>query len=167
MAGHKPVSPLSLAELAPKTEAIEPLRQLKAAGYLLIATTHQPQLSSGALDRRELERMHDLLRRVFCLDDICVCPHDPADGCPCRKPQPGLLTEAAFKWHLNLEQSFVLGNKWQDAEAARNAGCTSILIASPWIGQGHHDIVLPNVAEAVRLIGRLRNSLLAAHGSSS
>jgi D-glycero-D-manno-heptose 1,7-bisphosphate phosphatase len=153
--GNKPVSPLSLAQLAPKTEAIEPLRKLKAAGYLIIATTQQPKLSRGELDRRELDRMHDMLRRIYCLDDICVCPHDDADFCSCRKPKPGLLTDAACKWHLNLEQSFVLGNKWQDAAAAKNAGCTALLLESPWIGQGPHDIVLPTVAEAARMIRRL------------
>ncbi len=153
--GNKPLSPLSLGQLAPRTESIEPLRQIKAAGYLLIATTHQPKLSRGELDRRELDRMHDLLRRIFSLDDFLICPHDAADFCPCRKPKPGLLLEAAFKWHHNLEQSFVLGNKWQDAEAAHNAGCISLLLDSPWIGQGHHDLVLPSVAEAARQIARL------------
>jgi D-glycero-D-manno-heptose 1,7-bisphosphate phosphatase len=155
MEGNLPAPPLSLDQLEPKTEAIEPLRQLKAAGFLLIATTNQPALSRGELSRREMDRMHDVLRRIFALDDILVCPHDAADFCPCRKPRPGLLTEAAFKWHLNLEQCFVLSNKWQDAEAALNAGCTSLLIASPWIGKGHHDIVLASLSEAVAKIPRL------------
>jgi D-glycero-D-manno-heptose 1,7-bisphosphate phosphatase len=153
--GNQPVPPLSLEQLEPKTEAIEPLRQLKASGFLIIATTNQPALSRGDLSRREMDRMHEVLRRIFALDDILVCPHDASDFCPCRKPKPGLLTEAAFKWHLNLEQSFVLSNKWQDAEAAMNAGCTSLLIASPWIGKGHHDIMLANLAEATNKILRL------------
>jgi len=155
MEGNQPAPPLSLEQMQPKTEAIEPLRQLKATGFLLIATTNQPALSRGELSRREMDRMHDVLRRIFALDDILVCPHDAADFCPCRKPKPGLLTEAAFKWHLNLQQCIVLSNKWQDAEAAMNAGCTSLLIASPWIGKGHHDIVLPSLAEAMRKIARL------------
>jgi D-glycero-D-manno-heptose 1,7-bisphosphate phosphatase len=152
---NQPAPPLSLEQLEPKIDAIEPLRQLKASGFLLIATTNQPALSRGDLSRRELDRMHDVLRRIFALDDILVCPHDAGDFCPCRKPKPGLLTEAAFKWHVNLDQSFVLSNKWQDAEAALNAGCTSLLIDSPWIGKGHHDIVLPSLAEAMRKIARL------------
>ena len=143
-----PAPPLCLEHLAPKADAVEALRELKAAGYLLIATTNQPGLSRGSLSRRELDRMHDILRRMFCLDDIFICPHDAADCCPCRKPKPGLLTEAAFKWHLNLEHSFVISNKWQDAEAAHNVGCTSILISSPWIGKGHRDIVLPRIGDA-------------------
>ncbi|HEX4121635.1 MAG TPA: HAD hydrolase-like protein [Verrucomicrobiae bacterium] len=151
---NHPTPPLSLDQLSPKTDAIEPLRQLKSLGFLLIATTNQPALSNGNLSRRELDRMHEMLRRIFLLDDIFVCPHDAADFCPCRKPKPGLLTEAAFKWHLNLQQSLVLSNKWQDAEAAHNAGCTSLLIDSPWIGKGHHDIVLPSIAEAVQKITR-------------
>ena len=153
--GNQPAPPLSLEQLEPKTEAIEPLRQLRAVGYLLIATTNQPALSRGQLSRREMDRMHDVLRRIFALDDILVCPHDASDFCPCRKPRPGLLTEAAFKWHLKLEHCFVLSNKWQDAEAALNAGCTSLLIASPWIGKGHHDIVLASLADAVKKIPRL------------
>ncbi|HUD45693.1 MAG TPA: HAD hydrolase-like protein [Candidatus Baltobacteraceae bacterium] len=155
MEGKQPATPLSLDQLEPKIDSIEPLRQLRAAGYLLIATTNQPALSRGELSRREMDRMHDILRRIFALDDILVCPHDAADFCPCRKPKPGLLTEAAFKWHLNLEQCFVLSNKWQDAEAAMNAGCTSLLIASPWIGKGHHDIVLASLADAMKRIPRL------------
>ncbi len=103
--------PLFLEQMEPKTEAIEPLRQLKAAGFLLIATTNQPGLSHGSLSRRELDRMHSILTQMFCLDDIFICPHDANDCCPCRKPKPGLLTEAAFKWHINLERSFVISNK--------------------------------------------------------
>ena len=155
MEGNQPAPPLSLEQMQPKTESIEPLRQLKAAGFLLIATTNQPALSRGELSRREMDRMHDVLRRIFALDDILVCPHDAADFCPCRKPKPGLLTEAAFKWHLNLQQCIVLSNKWQDAEAAMNAGCTSLLIASPWIGKGHRDMVLASVADAMKKIPRL------------
>jgi len=153
--GAQPMPPLFLEQMEPKTEALEPLRQLKAAGFLLIATTNQPGLSHGSLSRRELDRMHSVLRQMFCLDDILICPHDANDCCPCRKPKPGLLTEAAFKWHVNMERSFVLSNKWQDAEAAHNAGCTSLLISSPWIGKGHRDIVLAKLEDVPGKIARL------------
>lgn len=155
----QPLPPLCLEQMEPKTEAIEPLRKLKAAGFLLIATTNQPGLSHGSLSRRELDRMHSILTQMFCLDDIFVCPHDANDGCPCRKPKSGLLTEAAFKWHINMEHSFVISNKWQDAQAAHNAGCTSLLISSPWIGKGHRDIVLPKITDVPGKIARLQPAL--------
>ena len=76
--------------------------------------------------------------------DILVCPHEESDHCPCRKPRPGLLHEAAFKWHVALGQSYVVSAKWPDAEAARMVGCTSMMIQSPWLGKVHHDFVLPD-----------------------
>ena len=106
--------------------------------------------------------MHDLLRRSFPLDDIMLCPHDEADHCPCRKPRPGLLIEAGFKWHLNLDHSYVISDKWQDAEAARTAGCTSLLINSPWIGDVHHDFILPDLTAVVDKILRLKQQLECA-----
>lgn len=139
------ITPLTLEEFKVNKGAEEPLRGLKAAGFVLIATTNQPGLSRGYLSRRELDRMHDVVRRSFPLDDLMVCPHDENDHCPCRKPRPGLLIEAAFKWHLSLDHSFVVSDKWQDAEAARTAGCTSLLLTSPWVGQVHHDFVLPDL----------------------
>ena len=142
---HQQGSPLTMEEFH-VNEAIAPLlRRLKAAGFRLIATTNQPGISRGYQSRRELDRMHDLLLRKLPLDDILICPHDEMDLCPCRKPKPGLLVEAAFKWHLELPASFVVSGKWQDAEAARAAGCTSLLLQSPYNGDGHHDFILPDL----------------------
>ena len=155
----QPVSPLTLEEFKVVTAAKEPLQKLKSNGFVVIATTNQPGLSRGYQSRRELDRMHDILRRTFSLDDIMLCPHDESDHCPCRKPRPGLLIEAAFKWHVNLDHSFVVSDKWQDAEAARTAGCTSMLIKSPWVGQVHHDFVLPDFESIVAKILRLKQSV--------
>ena len=139
-------------------QAVALLNKLKAAGLVLIATTNQPGLSRGYQNRRELDRMHDQLRRKLPLDDIMVCPHDETDRCPCRKPKPGLLVEAAFKWKLDLDRSFVISDKWPDAEAARTAGCTSLLVQSPWVGKVHRDFVLPDLAAIVEKILHLHTS---------
>ena len=152
------ITPLTVDEFRVCEEAIEPLRELKAAGFLLLATANQPGLSRGYQSRRELDLMHVQLRRRFDLDDVLICPHDEMDRCPCRKPKPGLLIEAAFKYQLDLDRSFVLSDKWQDAEAAHIAGCTSLLVKSPWNGSGHHDFVLPNLAAAVRKVLHLQLS---------
>lgn len=157
-----PITPIALEEFKIIKEAAEPLKKLKAVGFILIATTNQPGLSRGYQSRGELDRMHELVRRSFPIDDIMLCPHDEADHCPCRKPRPGLLIEAAFKWHLNLDHSFVVSDKWQDAEAARAAGCTSLMIKSPWIGNVHRDIVLPDLSSIADRILRLKQQLECA-----
>lgn len=153
---RQPVGPLTLDQFHIHRDAALPLQKLKAAGFLLFATTHQPGLSRGYQSRRELDIMHQLLRRALPLDDVLVCPHDETDRCPCRRPAAGLLREAAFTWHLNLDRSFVISDKWQDAQAARLAGCTSLMIASPWVGSAHHDLILPTLESAVEKILHLR-----------
>ena len=146
------VSPLTFDQFRIHQDAAPQLQKLKAAGFVLIATTSQPGLSRGYQSRRELDIMHALLRRALPLDDIFVCPHDETDPCPCRKPKAGLLREAAFTWHLHLDRSFVISDKRQDAEAAHLAGCTSLIIQSPWLGTAHRDLVLPNLEAAVEKI---------------
>lgn len=152
------VAPLTLDDFRANTEAAPWLKKLKSAGLVLIATSNQPGLSRGYQSRRELDRMHDLLRKTLPLDDILVCPHDETDRCPCRKPKPGLLVEAGFKWHLDLDNSFVISDKWQDAEAARIAGCTSLLLKSPWVGTVHRDFLLPDLGAIVDKILHLRTA---------
>jgi D-glycero-D-manno-heptose 1,7-bisphosphate phosphatase len=154
--------PLTSQEFQVNPAAGPVFELLKSAGFLLIATTNQPGISRGSLARRELDRMHDLLRQTLPLDDILVCPHDENDDCPCRKPAPGLFTEAAFKWQLDLERSFIISDKWQDARAARAVGCTSIMLQSPWIGPGHHDFVLGGIGAAADKILQLSAGHVAA-----
>jgi D-glycero-D-manno-heptose 1,7-bisphosphate phosphatase len=143
------VTPTRLENFKIQPAAAPLIHTLREAGYVVIATTNQPGLSTGDLSRRELDVMHDILLKKLDLDDIMVCPHDEADCCPCRKPRPGLLIEAGFKWHVDLDRSVAISDKWQDAEAARIAGCTSILIRSPWNGPGHHDFQVDSFKEAV------------------
>src|SRR4051812_24734915 len=163
-ARQQQVSPQTLEEFKVNPDAAPLLKKLKAAGLMLIATTNQPGISRGYLPRRELDRMHDQLRRAVGLDDLMLCPHDDTDRCSCRKPKSGMFIEAAHKWHLDLSRSFVVSDKWQDAEAAWAAGCTSLLIQSPWIKSVHHDFLLPNFTATVDKILQLhtQNRVVAA-----
>lgn len=159
------VAPVTLEDFKINMAAREPLTQLKEAGYLLIVTSNQPGLSRGYQSRRETDIMHEMLKKTFPIDDIVMCPHDEQDDCPCRKPRAGLLQEAAFNWHLDLEHSFVISDKWQDARAAHNAGCVSMMIESPWIGDGHHDFVLPSLDQTVgRILSLQMPNALAVGG---
>ena len=145
------VSPLRYERFRINPVARKALESLKAAGFVVIVTTNQPFLSQGILPRRELERMHSLLCRQLPIDDIFVCPH--ADWThPSCKPQPGMFLEAGFKWGIDLDQSFVISDKEADAKAARIAGCTSIMIQSPWIGSEFRDFVVEDLPVAVEKI---------------
>ena len=154
--GQFQIGPRTLNELKLNKPAIKPLQQLKDAGFLLIATTNQPGISRGYITRREIDLMHMMVQKTFPLDDIFMCLHDEADRCPCRKPKPGLFREAAFKWQIDLDHSFVISDKWQDAKAAHNAGCTSVLLHSPWNGTDHHDSIVTDLDAAAAKILQLQ-----------
>ena len=153
--GH-PVSPLTLRDLRICRSAVPWLKELKQADFLLIATTNQPGISQGFQSRRELDLINEQLTQVFELDDLLVCPHEEGDDCPCRKPRPGLIYEAAYKWGIDLDASYVISDRWMDAEAARNTGCTSLIRQSPWCGRGHRDFLVPDLGTAVNKILALR-----------
>ena len=161
MHNNHQINPINISDFNVNTEAIVPLRKLKKAGFILIGTTNQPGLSLGYQSRYELDQMHNILVRELGLHEIFTCPHDHTDDCVCRKPKTGLFLEAAHKWRLHLDHSFVVSDKWQDATAAHAIGCTSILLNSPWIGQGHHDFVSPNLERAVEKILQLQNSKMS------
>jgi D-glycero-D-manno-heptose 1,7-bisphosphate phosphatase len=144
--------PLLFEDFKVITSAIPDLIKLKEAGFLLIATTNQPAIAGGTLCRREVDLMHKLLERAFPLDDIFMCPHSEEDNCRCHKPESGMFTEAAFKWHLDMDRSFVISDKWSDAAAAHMAGCTSVLLKSPLSDTGHHDFVVKDLDAAVTKI---------------
>jgi D-glycero-D-manno-heptose 1,7-bisphosphate phosphatase len=58
---------------------------------------------------------------------ILVCYED-RDDCPRRKPNPGLLLEAAETYGIDLSASFMVGDRWRDVEAGRRAGCRTVFL---------------------------------------
>jgi D-glycero-D-manno-heptose 1,7-bisphosphate phosphatase len=158
------VIPLAPGQLRINPAAAGLVRRLKAAGFVVVATTNQPGLSRGYQSRRALDQMHARLLQELPLDDILLCPHDESDDCPCRKPKPGLLTEARYKWQLDLDRSFVISDKWPDAQAALAVGATSLLIQSPWLGNAHHDLVVKDFRAAVDKLLQLHGSPVAVAG---
>jgi D-glycero-D-manno-heptose 1,7-bisphosphate phosphatase len=140
-------------------EAISPLDRLREAGFFLFATTNQPGVTLGAPTRRELDLMHATLTRRLSLHGVLVCPHALDDPCPCRKPQPGLLREAARRHGVDLDHSFVVSDRWVDAEMAEAAGATSVLIRSKHNGNGHHDYVVADLASAATKILEIARDL--------
>lgn len=124
----KPHPPADLGELRLVAGVETCLESLKRAGFLLIVVTNQPDVARGRQTKAGVEEIHDFLQSRLPIDDFFACFHDDADGCECRKPQPGMLLEAARKHDVELESSFLIGDRWRDIEAGRSAGCTTVLI---------------------------------------
>ena len=77
-----------------------------------------------------VEALNRALAARLPIDDFRVCPHDDPDRCGCRKPAPGLLTEAASEHGIDLEASVMIGDRWRDVEAGQRAGCATVFIDS-------------------------------------
>jgi D-glycero-D-manno-heptose 1,7-bisphosphate phosphatase len=106
----------------------EGCRALRDAGYLLLVVTNQPDVARGVTTREAVDEINHRIAQEIPLDGVLVCYHDDADGCSCRKPQPGLLLDAALRWDIALPVSVLIGDRWQDVEAGRRAGCATILV---------------------------------------
>ena len=112
--------------------AAEALARLRQAGFRLVVVSNQSGIGRGLITEDEARSVHErfvseLERRGVRLDGVRYCPHAPEAGCDCRKPAPGLLLAAADDLGLDLDASFMVGDKSSDVEAGHRAGCQTIL----------------------------------------
>jgi len=128
----QPVSPSKVEDFRFLPGAKEALTALKAKGYYLFVATNQPEIARGTLRREDLEQMHRILVETLPIDKVYVCVHNDGDNCDCRKPKPGMLLQAAQEWNIDLAGSYMVGDRWKDIEAGERAGCTTILVRSPF-----------------------------------
>ena len=124
------VPPASVSELELLDDVAHACQTLHDAGFLLVMVTNQPDVARGTQRRDIVESINATLKQWLPLDDVRVCYHDDSDRCGCRKPAPGLLIEAAAEWGIDLEGSFLVGDRDRDIEAGRRAGCRTFLIHS-------------------------------------
>jgi D-glycero-D-manno-heptose 1,7-bisphosphate phosphatase len=124
----KPYSPATLSDLRLLPGVREACTKLRESGFALILITNQPDISRGLVSAQQVSEMNARLQRFLRLDGVGVCPHDDSARCSCRKPEPGLLFEAARVWNIDLESSFIVGDRWRDIEAGHRAGCRPIFV---------------------------------------
>lgn len=123
----RPYPPATVEDFEILPEAAEAARKLRDAGFLLIVATNQPDVARGTQRREVVEAMNARLLEAMPIAEIRVCYED-GDDCPRRKPNPGLLLEAAEAHAIDLSASYMVGDRWRDVEAGRRAGCRTVFI---------------------------------------
>jgi D-glycero-D-manno-heptose 1,7-bisphosphate phosphatase len=118
-----------------KDGAMDALRRLSNAGYRLIIVTNQSGIGRGYFTEQDLALVHnrlgdDLAKAGLALDGIYACPHRPEENCACRKPQTGLLLQAAGDHGLDLSKSWLVGDKCSDILAGRMTNMRTALVYS-------------------------------------
>lgn len=147
----RPGSPRSLEEFAPAPDLSDASR-LGAAGLLVFVISNQPDVARGLVAPSLMITMLERIRTVVPVDDFRICMHDDADGCDCRKPKPGMILDLAQFWRVELRRSFVIGDTWRDMDAARAAGCRSILLRRPYNAGVAADAYAETLNAAVDLV---------------
>ena len=128
----KPHPPASVSEFELYEDAADGCARLKAARFLLVVITNQPDVGRGIQSREAIEAMHLKLQSALPqLDRVEICYHGGerhGQTCDCRKPRTGLILKAADELNINLTDSYVIGDRWRDVDCARAAGCRAIFI---------------------------------------
>jgi len=125
----RPYPPANLSKMELTPHARSACAALHARGYLLILVTNQPDIARGVQTVASVNEMNSWIQGELALDDVRVCPHDDGDRCSCRKPAPGMLTEAAKPWNIDLAKaswSGTVGETWRREGARGVAPFSSI-----------------------------------------
>ena len=125
---------------------VEGCRRLRGAGYWLVMVTNQPDIARGRVSREVVDAVNTAVCEIVGIDLVLVCPHDDADACHCRKPEPGLLLEGAQRCNVPLDRaSVMIGDRWRDVGAGHAASVSTVLIGDDY---GHSGRWIPDVTVA-------------------
>jgi D-glycero-D-manno-heptose 1,7-bisphosphate phosphatase len=135
---------------------------LKRRGYLVIVVTNQSGIGRNIFDESAMHAVHEQIQSQLngAVDAFYFCPHLPCDGCNCRKPSLGMIESALSDFDIDLEGSWMVGDKKSDVETGRNAGIRSALVLT---GYGTvHSREMNGLAELIVVdLGEAVNEILA------
>ena len=113
--------------------SLDALHRLNAAGLTVILITNQSAVNRGLMPLNALQDLHTRMSAAIRanggnLQDIFYCPHTPAEGCTCRKPEPGLIWQARAKYAIDPETAVMVGDSARDIVCGLRAGCSQTIL---------------------------------------
>jgi len=114
-------------------EAIRALSLEPIKKYKVVIVTNQSAIGRGLILLKIAQEINQQLINLIRdhggqIDGVYMCPHQPEDGCSCRKPLPGLLLQAAKDLSLDLQRSWMIGDAWSDVQAGEAAGMRGTIL---------------------------------------
>jgi D-glycero-D-manno-heptose 1,7-bisphosphate phosphatase len=138
--------------------ALAALRRLHEHGFTVVVVTNQSCVGRGLIGLEAVHEINARMAEVVArsggeIAGVYVCPHTDEDQCPCRKPRPGLLSQAARDLSLDPARAFLVGDSERDMQAGAAKGCTTILLAHAQPpAETSADHTVSSFGEAVELI---------------
>ena len=105
----------------------------KKLDYQIIIISNQSGIARGYFTLLDYEKLtkwmiNKFSKKNISILDVFFCPHSPESKCSCRKPKPGMLVDAQNKYNIDLEKSWMIGDKETDIEAANLAGINNTIL---------------------------------------
>ncbi|WP_085994553.1 D-glycero-alpha-D-manno-heptose-1,7-bisphosphate 7-phosphatase [Oceanobacillus senegalensis] len=109
------------------------IRCFNKAGFRVFVVTNQGGIGLGYMKESMLKKVHqkmmdDLAAFGATIDEVSYCPHKPHANCACRKPKPQMILDLAEKHHIDLRNSYMVGDRAPDIEAGKEAGTKTVLV---------------------------------------
>jgi len=136
------ITDISQVSLYP--DAPEIIAFCRGLGFKIFVVTNQAAVARGLLSEEELQKLNERYKKLLLksnpdavIDKIYYCPHHPQANvekfrqvCECRKPKAGMIFQAQKEFNLDLEKSFLIGDRISDIMAGKTAGCKTIQFLS-------------------------------------
>ena len=137
----------------------EAFQAAKDGGFLRIIVTNQPDVERGQIPRHEYEAMQTLVRKTLEPDGFEACEAS-SNADRRKKPNPGMLLDAAAQLGVDLKDSWIVGDTWKDVQAGRSAGVRSLLLATDYNtdAQPTADFCFPSLGDIVSFISNLKTT---------
>ncbi len=151
----KPYAPRDLKDFHFYPAVQQEISRLRSYGFVIVVVTNQPDVGNRLVEKELVEKMHDRMEQELGIDCVKTCFHSQTENCDCRKPEPGMLLEAAQDLNLGLPDSFIIGDRKSDVEAGKAAGCKTIFVDRgyrPEEKTDTADITVLSLTEAVNFI---------------
>ena len=125
-------------------------------GYLIVVVTNQSGIARGYYSEEDFALLTRWMVDVFDREDIHItavyhCPHHPdiSGTCACRKPEPGMLLEAAKAYNIDLEHSLLVGDSERDILAAHRAGVKETYLFSTDAQKSEATKIIKSLSELI------------------
>lgn len=139
----------------------EAIKKINSSEWLCIVVTNQPVVARGLCSIEDVEKIHAKMETLLgesgaYLDDVFFCPHHPDKGypeenpaykipCHCRKPDIGMLEDAAEKYNIDLSKSWIVGDSTVDIQTGKNGGLKTALVLTGEAGKDGKFNVDPDI----------------------
>jgi len=129
----------------------------QSLGYEIVVVTNQSGINRGYYNESDFQKVNSWMLDQFKhqginILDVFFCPHGPDDCCDCRKPKPGMLFKAKEKHKIDMNRSWIIGDKEADVKAANAAGINQTILV-----KSGHDIDAKN-SNATHILNSIKEA---------